>query len=90
MVSPVAKSTMMQNYYLGLFRVARAFGLVFAAGSLLIAISNIPELLRSGDAKGWAMTLGAGIGFLAIGTLVFIVAGRGMKQYRDYVDSLID
>jgi hypothetical protein len=86
----MARPTMMQHYYLGLFRVARAFGLVFAVGSVLIAIGNLPDLLRAGDAEEWAVTLMAAIGFSAIGALLFIVSGRAQKQYRAYINAQTD
>lgn len=86
----MAKPTPIQAYHLALFRLVRAFGLVFAIGAVLVGLCNIPELLRTGNAEDWAMAAGAVVGFPMIGALLFIVGSRGGKQYRDYVDSLTD
>lgn len=91
----MAKPTAMQMYHLGLLRLVRIFGMLFAVGSVLAVASNIPRLVR-GDISGLAGTsngqglpivFAVGVGFPAIGILVFIVSGRALKQYRAYVDA---
>lgn len=86
----MAKPTAMQMYYLGLLQLARIFGMLFAVGSVLTAVSNIPGLMRAGDAGEWAIDLGAGVGFLAIGALLYIGSGRALNQYRTYIADQID
>ena len=81
----MVKPTAMQQYHLGLLRLARTFGLVFAVGSVLIAASNVPGLVRAGDVGEWTITLLGAAGFLAVGILLFIVSGRALNQYRAYV-----
>jgi hypothetical protein len=77
-------------YHLGLFQLMRIFGILFAAGSVLAAASNVPRLIRAGDAGEWAINLAAGVGFLAVGFLLYIGSGRALNQYRSYVDARTD
>jgi hypothetical protein len=83
----MAKPTARDMYLLGMFRLMRIIGALFVAGSVLTFVTNIPGLLRSGDSEQWALTLAAGVAFPAISVLLFVVAGRASKQYRDYVDA---
>ena len=82
----MAKPTVMQMYFLVLFRLARIFGAIFAVGSVMVFASNIPGLVRAGDGEQWAINLIAAAGFLTIGGLLYIGSGRARSQYRVYVD----
>lgn len=86
----MAKPTAMQMYHLGLLRLVRIFGMLFATGSVLTAASNVPRLIRAGDAGEWAINLAAGAGFLTVGALLYIGSGRALNQYRAYVDAQTD
>jgi hypothetical protein len=84
----MAKPTAMQMHFLGLFRLARIFGAIFAVGAVMIFASNIPGLVKAGDVGAWAITFGAATGFLMIGVLLYIGAGRARDQYRAYLADL--
>jgi len=84
----MAKPAAIQRGHLRSLLFARTFGLVFAVGSVLVAITNVPGLLRAGDIGEWSIALLAALGFLAVGILLRIVAGRALNQYRAYVDDL--
>jgi hypothetical protein len=94
----MAKPTAMQMYHLGLLRLVRIFGMLFALGSVLAVASNIPGLVRgdisgmagTNDGQGLPIAFAVGVGFPAIGVLMFIVSGRALKQYRAYIDGQTD
>ena len=81
----MTKPTVMQMCFLGLFRLARIFGAIFAVGSPIIFASNIPGLVRAGDVGAWAINLLAAAGFLAVAALLYIGSGRALSQYRVYI-----
>jgi hypothetical protein len=90
----MAKPTAMQQHHVDLLQITRIFGLVFAIGSVLAVASNIPGLVRgdifsdlsgTNDGQSLPIAFAAGVGFPAIGVLMFIVSGRALRQYRAYI-----
>jgi hypothetical protein len=86
----MAKPTRMQRYCLFQLASMRWFGAIFAGVSVLIAVGNLPWLMRSGDPKLLANNMGGGVAFLLIGCVVFRVCGVMERRYRTHVEGQTD
>jgi hypothetical protein len=88
--SSLAKPTPMQSSYLFQIASMRWFGAVFAAAAILITVSNIPWLIRSGDLKLIATNVRGGAVFLLVGVTVYLIDTAVQRRYRAHIAQQID
>lgn len=80
----------MQRYYLFQIASMRWFGAIFASFAILITASNLPWLMRSGDAKLLAFNVGVGAAFLLVGFALYRVGTVVQRRYRTHIEGQID
>jgi len=80
----------MQRFYLFHIAYIRWFGAIFAGLAIFITASNVPSVLRAGDAKLIAITIGSGAGFLLIGCLLYRVGTAMQRRYRAHIAQQVD
>ena len=80
----------MQRYYLLQIASMRWFGAIFAGFAILITASNLPWLVRSGDAKLLAVNVGTGMAFLLVGAGLYRVGTVVQRRYRNHIQNQID
>jgi hypothetical protein len=86
----MAEPTPLQRYYLFHIAAGRWFGVTFAGAALLITVSNLPWLVRSGNPKMVAITISGGVGFLVVGLALYAVCTAVQRRYRAHIAQQID